>query len=271
MKQEIIKIELTEKSAMELQLLGMETTVDLEHLPFTDFTLELPIAEEVVSMKDLRDMYERFCLATGEKMTEETFIKEVEKIAREEKVEIQVSINGKNIKLSDSDVWTLEFETETMQFNPREHDLTEPNFSAKSNEVIKAFNDGGDVAKSIIFNLPLALGVIAFLQSEKREEVKVSSKIDCKKKKGKKGSKSNSKKTYIYNKKYVFSDSTVSKDETDKRNYERKIDEWFTKGHWRHYKSGKKVWIDKTIKKAKTKTVESNNPVEKEYKITKVK
>lgn len=187
------------------------------------------------------------------------------------KIEIDVSFKNGKIVVKDESRWGLEFELGYDTFSFMTDDLRNPVFTSNNNMMIESFYHQEEVAKSIMPNIPIALGVIAFLQSEKKEEVKVLSRIETKKKRGKKGSKSNSKKTYIYNKKYVFSDDTVSKDETDKRAYERKVDEWFTKGHWRHYKSGKKVWIDKTVKRARAKTVESNKPVEKEYKITSVK
>ena len=35
---------------------------------------------------------------------------------------------------------------------------------------------------------------------------------------------------------------------TDKRTYERHIESWRVKGHWRHYKSGKIIWVEQHTK-----------------------
>lgn len=78
MKQEIIKIELTEKSVMELQMLGTEATVDLKHLPFTDFTLCLPVGVENFEDEDtMRKMYDVCVLANQYKGSYKEFVKEM--------------------------------------------------------------------------------------------------------------------------------------------------------------------------------------------------
>ena len=63
-KEKRITIELTSKSMMDLQNIGLNAVVDLEHIPFTDFTLSLPRVknEEEISLESLEQMYEKYCL-----------------------------------------------------------------------------------------------------------------------------------------------------------------------------------------------------------------
>lgn len=101
-----------------------------------------------------------------------------------------------------------------------------------------------------------------------RKSVVVTRERETKKtKKGKKGKKGKSNKTYIYKKVYKVLD--VEKDEetvSEKRDYNRTADSWEVRGHWRHYKSGKKVWIKGYVKgNTKDKPTEPKN-----YKITKI-
>lgn len=53
----------------------------------------------------------------------------------------------------------------------------------------------------------------------------------------------------------------------EKRSYERKIENWTARGHWRTYKSGKKIWIEPQNRKAKDGV--SNKKVKKNYIIKK--
>lgn len=53
----------------------------------------------------------------------------------------------------------------------------------------------------------------------------------------------------------------------EKRSYERKIENWTARGHWRTYKSGKKIWIAPQNRKAKDAV--SDKKVKKNYVIKK--
>lgn len=81
---------------------------------------------------------------------------------------------------------------------------------------------------------------------ENREVVKkseTSSTITKKPKKGKKGSNKVVRLTrVVYN-------VTIDKDiNRTKRKYDRQVEAWNVKGHWRQYKSGKRIWINQTTK-----------------------
>lgn len=91
----------------------------------------------------------------------------------------------------------------------------------------------------------------------KRSTVQVSSKYKKSKSvKNKKSKKSVKIKRKVYNIK-VDKNATI----VDKRMYKRHMDKWTQKGHWRTYKSGKRVWI-KPMVKGKGKDV-----TPKEYKM----
>lgn len=92
--------------------------------------------------------------------------------------------------------------------------------------------------------------------------------IKSNKKKKSKGSKN--KVSIIKNIRYVIDKEEVNKntEEYIKRQYTRQTDMWFTKGFWRTYKSGKKVWVKPCVKKSRKKdTLKDNDILEKKYKI----
>lgn len=102
----------------------------------------------------------------------------------------------------------------------------------------------------IIFNRKVEYNIV------ENETVKVS---NIKNKKSK--SKSNNK-TYIKHKTITI--NKYSNDNITNRNYERHTESWIQRGHWRTYKSGKKVWIKECVKNAKNS---DSNDISKIYEI----
>ena len=284
MKEERITIELTSKSMMDLQNIGLDAVVDVEHIPFTDFTLSLPRVkkEDGISLENLEKMYEKYCLQFNKdskfknNKNKLEFLKNLKHDIENTSLVLDVSFKDKEITIIDKGSWSLKVEFNNTIVDCKKITENQENFTStivnwdfqpENSTIEKAFNSDEDLMKSLVFNVFLVLGVVSFLQSEKKEIVKTRTKLDVKKstKKGK----SKKKTTYIYNKTYIFEDKTVSEDDIKDttRTYQRHLESWTRRGHWRHFKNGKKKWIDKTTIHAKDSVTD---PQRQSYKITKV-
>lgn len=267
---ENISIELTKQSVTDLQNLGRESVVDLQHLPFSDFEFKLPMAndyseEEVLETVENMDFFKKL-----DEKEKKRHIKHVVDTIKKDNLFFKTTIKGKEILIEDrtwylkavANDWVIDCKTD-----PK--DIWESLEIEGTTENAKKFIHNDETfVRSCLSNLPLALGIIAFLQSDKKDVIRVETKTVVKEKKKKsksKGKRSN--KTYLYNKRYIIGDDDTKDLNVSHRPYERKTEQWLSRGHWRHYKSGKKVWIPETVKKAKDAISSS---VKKEYKITKV-
>lgn len=113
----------------------------------------------------------------------------------------------------------------------------------------------------------LTMGLINYINKPKEViEKDVSEYIErVRKKKGRKKGKS-SKTTYINKKVYVFNSLPDTNDDyNEKKEYNRHVDSWDVRGHWRRLKSGKRIWVN-----AYTKG-NAKNKKDKLYKITQIK
>lgn len=135
------------------------------------------------------------------------------------------------------------------------------NISNDKRHLFKSYEDfNAQMHSSSVNNFCIVNKVL----SEYQDATTTTLKVDSSKNKSKK-SKSKSKnkrkdKTYIrYIKidaekvKYI-NNNKITKNTDDKRSYERHTEEWTRAGHYRHYKSGKVVWIDKSKVRAKSNT-----------------
>ena len=110
--------------------------------------------------------------------------------------------------------------------------------------------------------LSILLGVITIFNDKKdnyiyTETENKTPQVSHKKSKNKKSKKV----TYISHKTI-----TIHKSESrSNASYERHTDSWVQRGHWRNYKSGKRVWIKECVKNAKNKS--SEGEVDKTYEI----
>ena len=110
----------------------------------------------------------------------------------------------------------------------------------------------------------LTMGLINYINKPKEViEKDVTEYVErVKKKKGRKKGKS-SKTTYISKKVYVFNSlPDLNDDYSERKIYNRHVDSWDVRGHWRKLKSGKRIWVN-----AYTKGNKSNKE-DKIYKIT---
>lgn len=284
MKEEKITIELTSKSMIDLQNIGLDAVVDLEHIPFTDFDLLLPRVknDKGLSLENLEKMYERYCLQLNKDSkfkndkSKLEFLKSLKQDIENTPLILEVFLKDKEITIVDKGSWRLDIGFNSSIIDCKKMTESQENFTnaivnwdfkAKSSTVEMFYNTDEDSMKSLVSNIFLVLGVVSFLQSEKKKVVKTRTRLDVKKptKKGK----SKKKTTYIYNKTYIFEDKTVSEDDIKDttRTYQRHLESWTRRGHWRHFKNGKKKWIDKTTIHAKDSVT---NPQKQSYKITKV-
>lgn len=284
MKEERITIELTSKSMMDLQNIGLNAVVDLEHIPFTDFTLSLPRVknEEEISLESLEQMYEKYCLQMNKSnifknnKDKKEFFKSLKHDMENTSLILDISVKDREIVIVDKGSWSLVIGFNKDVINCKEMLKNQDNFTntlinwdfkAETDTIEKIANTDEEFMKSLTFNIFLVLGIISFLQSKKKEVVKTRTRLEVKNP-NKKG-KSKKKTTYIYNKTYIFEDKTVSEDDIKDttRTYQRHLESWTRRGHWRHYKNGKKKWIDKTTIHAKDSVTD---PQRQSYKITKV-
>lgn len=271
MKNNII-IELKDKVVDDVIQLGYTTKVDLRHVPFNNFRVAL-----VVSTDDMVDSIDE----SIEKMKENNMLGNIEDSTIQEIVKQMKSTKVHHI------YFDVEIVDKTLNFVTDKNDrcsilmkdyIIDMSSSKREDFPIEDVAIHSDIADEafgheLTYNMSIAIGLLGFFQSEKKT-INCSKKlipIESKKKK-KKGSKKNQKR-YLYNTKYVF-DSTnlnhskITNANDEKKGYVRHIDQWFTRGHWRTYKSGKKVWIKSRVNKAKDKDDNINNDIQ--YKITKV-
>lgn len=131
------------------------------------------------------------------------------------------------------------------------------NISSDKKHLFKSYEDfSAQMHSSSINNFCIVNKVL----SEYQDATTTTLRVESSKNKSKK-SKSKSKrkdKTYV---RYIKIDAEkvkyinknrATKDANDKRNYERHTEEWTRAGHYRHYKNGKVVWIDKSKVRAKS-------------------
>ena len=158
-----------------------------------------------------------------------------------------------------SPVFSLEKEVEGVEIGV--------DFVTNNKGLERDYDTSEEFRKGLMHYMFGVLGLISFMQSDKMSTLEPKTRLQLDDSKKKKKSKNKNKKTYIYKKKYVIDDIVTKDLKESSREYNRRVDQWMRRGHWRNYKSGKKVWIEEKIYKAKD-TVDK--PISQEYKITKV-
>lgn len=103
-----------------------------------------------------------------------------------------------------------------------------------------------------IENLSLLLCIITIFNDKKNNYVYNEKEHKEVKRKSKSKGKKKSNVTYINHKTITINKSNNT--ETNK-SYERHTESWVQRGHWRTYRSGKRVWIKECVKNAKEKNV----------------
>lgn len=227
----MIVIELTEKVVMEFLDRRMEF-LETSHLPFKEFSLKFPMSVFLTEGKVLSDSLGR--LPVPPESLTELQMKKIKKVAKDYS-NSELTVNFKydgviSIDIVDSLKGTL-FSMET--------EFIEIMYIPK----IKVNSFATDEFSFSFRILSLIAHVINYI-SEPKKEVLVSERREPKNT-GKKGKKKSGGKTYIYKKTYKVLDIETK---LEKRDYNRIKESWGVRGHWRTYKSGKRVWIEEHTK-----------------------
>lgn len=242
-----ITIELTEKVAFEFLDRKLEF-LETEHLPYKEFDLKFPMSVYLTEEKVLSDTLDRLPVPKESLMEEQ--LKMMRKVARDYSSSLlTVSFkHDKNICVDVAD--SLNHKVFSMELNMEF--IFIPNI--KRNEITREpFSFSYRILSIIAHTLKYI--------SEPKKEVLVSQTRETKNS-GKSKKKRSGGKTYIYKKTYRILDV---ESKLEKREYNRIRENWGVRGHWRQYKSGKKVWIDEHIRGNKEEAQDIQ-----EYRITKI-
>ncbi len=293
MKDIVIEVEAAVDAGIEEELinLGAKCDADLEHLPFKEFQiniipnkeLEKQIEQELIQEEVDRRLA---ILPYSPSMTERTQIfNEVRSRIRAGKnrmnkllTSIEIEFTKEGLKLKSEFCYSAELVINKKKFNMQDEDL---DIKIKD---IELFREGSEEAAlhELQDNVWLIFGILAFMQTTKEEvkstrvkrEPSVRSSNNNKKKSSSKKKKSN--KTYLYNKVYKLNKDTLTRATTkvaaeegikdSKRTYH--VASWYVRGHWRHYKNGKDIWIEAQFRHPQKEVKEDKE--QKIYKITKL-
>lgn len=245
MKQEVVeKLMKTKYTSKELRA------------PFSKFTLTFPNSVFVTQEQVMADVLETMFKSNGTSVV----LSSKEK-ARLEKMAKQYSegLCSLKVKCDDEDI---------LQFSAT---LYDPMNSILMNYKTTIEYPIPLISKNEFSNTPLVtanaltnliVGVIEYLNAPSKAIVSrdVKEPVASNGKKSKK-SKNKNKKTYIYKRYYVVDNIETNSN----RKYERHTESWTSRGHWRTYKNGKRVWIKEQVRGRGKNKVQT-----KEYKINKL-
>lgn len=220
-------------------------------IPFDKFTISIPttvfLTEEQVYEDTMRNTRER----KGAELNSKE-IKLITKLAKDYvnndlRVNVDIEEDVAKVKINH-----VQQSKPIFVFN---FGIIEPKIEVEYNDF--ATDEGAFSGKLI----HLILNTLEYINKPK-EEVVITEKREVKKSKKGKKNKRNGGKTYIYKKVYKVLDVVENK---EKRDYNRVAESWRVRGHWRKYKSGKKVWIN-GYSKGKGRDTQDK----KEYRITRI-
>lgn len=291
MKDIVIEVEAAVDVGIEDELikLGTKCDVDMDHLPFREFQVNIVPNKELEKQIENELITEEVdkrvaMLPYPPSMTERTeLFNEIKKRIRAGKnkmnklltsVEIEFTENG--MKLESEYCYKAELVINKKKFNMLDKDL---DIKIKD---IELFRSGSEEAAihELQDNVNLIFGILAFMQTSKEEvkSTRVKREPSIKKSNSsnkKKTNKKKSNKTYLYNKVYKLNKNTLvgatrkaAEEEgiKDKRTYH--VASWYVRGHWRHYQNGKDIWIEAQFRHPKKEAKEEQE--QKVYKITKM-
>lgn len=241
------------------------TKLDLKHLPFNKFRLEYQPKEEEDKEQEYKRLRER-ARAIG--ISEDNIDKVIEKWNSETKVivsEVLISRNIIEVKAKSLFVAEMKFESSDACINDVFQDAKGFKYKVDSQQMKNIIESDPLEKESFIefmlFNFADVLRILIYITSDKKINIKASElyNVKCniekvqkrKKKNGKKAKGSNMTliKNYIYE--MPMAKTLENMNKHTPRQYERQTKEWFTKGHWRTYRNGKRVWIKPTVKKGR--------------------
>ena len=286
MKDVILEVA-TPQIEKDLISLGKKCDIDLNHIPFSNFTIKIfedknfkkDIINKTIDIQLKRTIGDIELDPTKEAKLREEMASLIEDKLLESDInlinrQIDIDIKDNTVLIDYKNISKFKFVFNKMVFNvDDELDVSLyilEKYKELSEEEIYQFSSNA------IF---LIFGMITFMTMTK-ENIKPTKKIinntNKNKKKNKKKNKSNKKK-YIYNYKidydFLNSNSIVRSNSNNIKGNKRAyhLDSWYRRGHWRSYKSGKKVWIDQQFVYAHNKAVDDNDNDNNIYRITKMK
>lgn len=274
-----------------LMALGRKCDVDLYHIPFSKFTIK--VYEDEKCKKDMLNHLADMRL--NRLLKDDNSIDTFKKIALKNEIIKQLKIDVKksntdldsrmidveikdNVIFLDYDyLFKAKVSFDKMKFNTEDDDFQ------MLAEMSTPHDDATEKQMQILGGNTVAFvfGLFAFMTTTKNKieptRQKVSkntkSKNDSKNKKNTKNKSNKNKKKYIYNYKidnnFLNTNKIINKNVNDEKEGKREyhLDSWYRRGHWRTYKSGKKVWIEAQFVHAHNISKNNDNNV---YRITKV-
>lgn len=219
--------------------------VDYEHLPFREFTIQFPM----------------HVFLSKEQVFDDT-VNRIDEKGIELHPNKLIMIEGYAQRYVDGPI-SIHFSYEDLGYLVKVtdiHDIVLFQYSYYARLYLPNVQHNEFAGDGIMFAIKmtnLINSTLAFIQEPSKEVIVHNTKEY--QKRGTTGSASG--KSYIHKKTYKVLNI---ESELDKRDYHRIIESWGVRGHWRHYKSGKAVWI-----KEHTKGDKEVGP--KTYRITKVK
>lgn len=263
-----IIIELDNTTYIKMQELSCNTVIDLQHLPFTNFTLKIKEFKNISDKQkeDVKEMIKEtfkenykndiaFNSFTQDKKNYKKFIEKVTKEYLNKETIIDVNISENKIFKLDHKDCLIEGKLKYDFYDERLEDSWEViELRGKNDELncILQQEENDEFLNRFLSYIRVSLGVFAHLQNLKRENKTAKTRVVRNLKNNKKSKKN---KVYITNTVYYIDSKDIEIQDAN-RNYTRKTNSWFTRGHWRHYKNGHKVWISSIVKKAKNKIEE---------------
>lgn len=247
MKQEVVeKLMKTKYTSKELRA------------PFRKFTLTFPNSVFVTQEQVMADVLETILKSKG---TTNAVLSPKEK-ARLEKMAKQYSEGICSLRVKCDETDTLQFSATL--YDPMKSILMDYETTTECQIPLISKNEFSNtplVTANALTNL--IVGVIEYLNAPSKAIVSrdVKEPVASNEKKSKKSKKSKNKKTYIYKRYYVVDNIETNSN----RKYERHTESWISRGHWRTYKSGKRVWIKEQVRGRGKNKVQT-----KEYKINKL-
>lgn len=226
--------------------------IDFQHLPFEKFIIAFPYeffrtSEEMFedSMKSAKEQANKQGLTLEKAIEgkEKQFKKAKKKIDDYARADLHVIISKqKAIGNREDIVYTVKHS------QPQIIGKDEILFKGRVGFGFLPIVEKNEVASNGIWYLGtlirLTMGVTHYLNQpityEKMEKVE---KVEKKSKKGKKGI---NRGNVRYIRRTIYNMNTVG--ERPSREYSRHMESWQVRGHWRYYKSGKKVWIESYTK-----------------------
>lgn len=272
----------------DLISLGKKCDVDLYHLPFSKFTIKIYEDEKCKKsmLNYLADTRLNKILNEDKKIDAFQKIALKNEIIENLKIELKKVNTNFGIRLIDVEIkdniifidynqlFKAKISFNKMVFNSESRDLE------MLAEMSTEHDDATEKQMQILGSNTIAFifGLFAFMSVTKTKIKPTSKKINNIKKKTTKNKKNNKKnnKKYIYNyridsnfldtNEVINSNSNSNNKKDSKREYH--LDSWYRRGHWRTYKSGKRVWIEQQFVHAHN--INKNNKDDNIYRITRL-